>query len=295
MDQIQRFLFDDTNVRGELALLHESYSEVLRRHNYPAVVNRQLGEMLAAVALLTATVKLDGVLSLEIRGDGPVTLLMAESNPGAAEGAQRLRAIARFDEQAALPDEQATLSELVGDGHIVMTLDPREGQRYQGIVALEAERLAGCLEAYFERSEQLPTRLWLAASAEHAGGLLVQKLPDDARNLDPDAWNRINMLAETLRDEELLTLEPKETLFRLFHEETTRVFEPSRLVFGCTCSRERFAQALHRIGAQELRETVAEQGEIDTQCHFCNSRYVFSAAEVEALIDAPDAPSPTLH
>ncbi|WP_106478709.1 Hsp33 family molecular chaperone HslO [Phytohalomonas tamaricis] len=295
MDHIQRFLFDDTNVRGELTVLHESYKDVLVRHNYPDVVSRQLGELLAAVALLTATVKLDGVLSLEIRGNGPVSLLMAESNPGTGEEAQRLRAIARFDEHAALPDDKATLPELMGDGHIVITLDPSDGQRYQGIVALEAETLAGCLEAYFERSEQLPTRLWLASNGERAGGLLVQKLPDDASNLDPDAWNRINMLAETLSNDELLTLAPKETLFRLFHEETARVFEPAPLAFGCTCSRERFAQALHRIGAQELHEIVSEQGEIDTQCHFCNTRYVFSAAEVEALIDTPDAPSPTLH
>ncbi|MGJ8525405.1 33 kDa chaperonin [Halomonadaceae bacterium LMG 33818] len=299
-DGLQRFTFDDTRVRGELAQLDDTYQQVLSRHEYPAPVARLLGELLAASALLTETIKLNGILSLEVRGEGPVTLLMAESNPGSQGVAQRLRAIARYDEEKvtalqSASNEDPTFNSLFGNGQLVITLDPEEGQRYQGIVALDKPTLGQCLEDYFERSEQLPTRLWLASNGQRSAGLLVQKLPEDKTLSDQDAWNRIVMLSDTIKPEELLALTPKDILFRLFHEEKTRVYEPSALAFGCTCSRERFAQALHRLGANELRGIIKDEGEIDTQCHFCNTRYVFNAADVESLIENPDEPSPMLH
>ncbi|MCM2972948.1 Hsp33 family molecular chaperone HslO [Larsenimonas suaedae] len=294
MDHIQRFIFDNTDVRGEVVTLEDTFSNVIARHDYPAPIERQLGELLGAVALLTSTIKLDGVVSLEVRGSGPATLLMAESNPGLEGNAQTLRAIARFDEQAEL-SEAPSLAELVGEGHIVITLDPREGKRYQGIVQLEHDTLAECLETYFAQSEQLPTRLWLEADQARAGGILLQKLPEDGRTDDPDAWNRTVKLAETVKRDELLMLEPKELLYRLYHEETTRIFDPFPVEFGCTCSRERFASALLNLGEDELRATIEAQHQIDTQCHFCNTHYHFSAADVEQLIDAPDAPPPTVH
>ncbi|MCB8889505.1 Hsp33 family molecular chaperone HslO [Vreelandella malpeensis] len=289
-DQIQRFLFDQTNVRGEIVTLDTTYAEVLTRHGYPHAVNVLLGELLAAVALLTDTVKLDGTLSIEVRGRGDLSLLMAESNPGG-----ELRAIARLDEEGVLPAEDASFRELVGEGQIVITLDPKEGKRYQGIVALEHETLGACLEAYFSQSEQLPTRLWLAADGKKAGGLLLQRLPDASQNQDVDAWERSVHLAETIKQEELLGLEQREVLYRLYHEETVRVFDPKALRFGCTCSRERMTRALHTLGEAELKDILADQGEIDTQCHFCHTKYHYTAAEIEALIDNPDAPAPTIH
>ncbi|WP_110667773.1 Hsp33 family molecular chaperone HslO [Salinicola halophilus] len=288
-DQIQRFLFDDTNVRGEIVQLEQAYAEVLARHDYPEPIRLQLGELLSAVALLTETVKLDGTVSLEVRGKQGVDVLMAESNPGG-----ELRAIARFDESQVFADN-ANLRQLIGDGQIVITLDPKEGKRYQGIVAVEHESLAGCLEAYFAQSEQLATRLWLSADSERSAGLLLQQLPDDAANLDPDAWNRLTQLASTITDEELCTVAAEDMLYRLFHEETTRVFEPKALAFGCNCSRERFADALHTLGAEELRSILEQQQAVDTQCHFCHTRYHFSATDIEAIIESPQAPSPTVH
>lgn len=288
-DQIQRFLFDNTNVRGEIVTLERAFGEVLERHEYPPAVNQLLGELLAAVALLTDTVKLDGTLSIEVRGQGALALLMAESNPGG-----ELRAIARLAEDAAIPDEQAGFRELVGQGKIMITLDPADGHRYQGIVALEHDSLAGCLAAYFAQSEQLPTRLWLTADGRRAAGLLLQRLPDDARDQDADAWERAVYLADTVKDEELLGLDPLEVLRRLYHEETVRVFEPKALRFGCTCSRERIASGLLTLGAEELREVLVEQGGIDTQCHFCHSRYHFPPHEIEAMLGDESAP-PTLH
>lgn len=294
-DQLQRFVFDSTDVRGEIATLGDTYTQVLDRHTYPQPVARRLGELLAAASLLTATLKLDGTMGIEVRGDGPVSLLMAESNPGADDVAQQLRGIARFDEDAVLSDE-ASLTDLIGNGQIVITLDPREGQRYQGIVALAADTLSGCLEHYFQQSEQLPTRLWLAADGgSQAAGLLLQQLPQETHTEDRDAWGRLCMLADTVKEDELLGIAPVKLLFRLFHEEQTRVFDPSPVAFGCTCSHPRFAQALLGLGATELRDVLEEQGQIDTQCHFCNTQYHFSAAEIESLIESPDAPAPTLH
>ena len=289
-DQIQRFLFDQTNVRGEIVTLEQAYQEVLDRHAYPEAVNTLLGELLAAVALLTDTVKLDGTLSIEVRGQGVLSLLMAESNPGG-----ELRAIARVAEDAVLPEETASFRELVGGGQIVITLDPKEGNRYQGIVALDHDGLAECLEAYFSQSEQLPTRLWLAADGKRAGGLLLQRLPNESHHQDIDAWERSTHLAATIKRDELLGLEQRDVLYRLYHEETVRVFEPKALRFGCTCSRERMANALLTLGADELRDILAEQGAIDTQCHFCHSEYHYTAAEVETLLEDPAAPAPTIH
>jgi molecular chaperone Hsp33 len=289
-DQIQRFLFDNTNVRGELVTLEQAYAEVLDRHDYPPVVNRLLGELLAAVALLTDTVKLDGTLSIEVRGNGSLALLMAESNPGG-----ELRAIARLAEGAEAPADDTGFLELLGQGQIMITLDPREGKRYQGIVALDHDSLADCLAAYFAQSEQLPTRLWLAADGRRAGGLLLQRMPDESRNQDHDAWGRVVHLAATVRADELVGLPASELLKRLYHEETVRVFDPKALRFGCTCSRERIASALLTLGEAELREVLAEHGTIETQCHFCHTRYAFSDSEIEALLGASDASPPVLH
>lgn len=289
-DQIQRFLLDNTNVRGELVTLESAYAEVLRRHDYPPIVNRLLGELLAAVALLTDTVKLDGTLSIEVRGTGALSLLMAESNPGG-----ELRAIARLAEDMAPPADDLSFLELLGEGRIMITLDPRDGHRYQGVVALDHDSLAACLGAYFAQSEQLPTRLWLAADEMRAGGLLLQRLPDESRNQDADAWERSVLLADTVKEEELLTLQHDALLTRLYHEEVVRVFDPKALRFGCTCSRERIAGSLATLGEAELRQILAEHGSIDTQCHFCHSRYHFTAVDVEALLAGDDAAPPVLH
>jgi molecular chaperone Hsp33 len=289
-DRIQRFLFERTNVRGEIVTLEQAYAEVLSRHAYPPAVNRLLGELLCAVALLTDTVKLDGTLSIEVRGEGALSLLMAESNPGG-----ELRAIARLADTADLPDDDIGFRDLLGEGRIMITLDPTDGQRYQGIVALDQDSLAGCLADYFAQSEQLPTRLWLAADVVKADGLLLQRLPDASINQDDDAWGRAVLLADTLKAEELLGLDPLEVLRRLYHEEAVRVFDPKALRFGCTCSRERIGGSLLSLGATELHEILEEQGAIETQCHFCNTRHHFDPDEIEALLVSPDGLPPTRH
>lgn len=290
-DFIQRFLIENSPVRGEVVRLNDSFQEVLSKHDYPAPIQKQLGEMLAAVALLTATVKIDGILSLQARGAGDCSLLMAESNPGGD-----LRAIARWEGDIGEPEN---LQQLMGNGQLVITMEPKNGQRYQGIVSLEGETLAHCLEQYFAQSEQLPSRLWLSTNTEGdnsiASGFMLQALPSENSEQDIDAWERAVSLAETLKDEELNSLDFENLLHRLYHQEEVRIFEGSPLQFNCTCSEERVKKALVSVGKEELNQVIAERGNIESQCQFCNTLYRFNAADIDSLFNDPDAPAPVIH
>ncbi|WP_263144562.1 Hsp33 family molecular chaperone HslO [Pseudomonas sp. RIT-PI-AD] len=293
-DHTQRFLFDDTDVRGELVVLGESYGHVLAKHPYPEPVAQLLGEMLAAAALLVGTLKFDGLLILQARSAGAVPLLMVEC---ASDG--DVRGIARYHDEQITPG--AGLRQLMPEGVLTLTVEPRDGQRYQGIVGLEGETLAESLSVYFAHSEQLPTRFWLSADGRRARGLLVQALPAD-RLKDPEAraasWQHLTTLADTLTAEELLGLDNPTLLYRLYHEEAVRLFDPRPLRFRCSCSRERSAGALVSLGREDAERLVQEQhGEVVIDCQFCNQRYRFDAADVAQLFagGGSGAPSGTRH
>lgn len=277
-DHIQRILFDNIDVRGVVARLDESYQTLLSRADYPPLIQRVLGEMLAAVSLLSAHLKFEGRLMLQAQGEGNLRVLMAECSHH-----RDLRAIARYDGEL---DEQAGFNELLVNGRLAITIEPDQGSRYQGVVPLEQATLAGCLEDYFRQSEQLPTTIRLAANGERAGGLLVQVLPA-AGNGDED-WQRISLLAETLKSEELLELDNETMLYRLFHEEQCRLHAPEPVRFHCDCSRQRSAEALQLMSEAELLQLAAEQGGvIEVNCHFCNELYVFDTADIQALFRSP--------
>lgn len=277
-DQIQRILFDQIDVRGVVAGLEHSYQEVLARADYPQVLQRLLGEMLAAVSMLSSTLKFEGRLMLQAQGEGGVKLLMAECNHH-----QDLRAIARYDGEVA---DDLAFNELLVNGRIALTIEPENGQRYQGVVPLEHTTLAECLQAYFEQSEQLGTSIQLAADGKRAAGLLLQVLP--AEGTGDEDWQRISMLASTLKSSELLMLDNEELLYRLFHEETCRLFEPQALQFKCDCSRERSAEAMKLMELDELLEILSRQdGIIDVSCQFCNQQYNFDETDIRALFSAP--------
>ncbi|HRL93477.1 MAG TPA: Hsp33 family molecular chaperone HslO [Pseudomonas sp.] len=293
-DFSQRFLFDDSDVRGELVALHESYQHVLAKHDYPPAVAQLLGELMAAAALLVGTLKFDGLLVLQARSNGAVPLLMVECS-----SARELRGIARYE--SAQLGELATLSELMPDGVLAITVEPTQGQRYQGIVDLDGADLAACLTNYFQTSEQLATRFWLHADGRRARGLLLQQLPAD-RLLDADerqeSWLHLLTLANTLSAEELLALDNETLLHRLYHEEALRLFEPNALSFRCSCSRERSANALVSLGLEDAENLVAEQGgAVVIDCQFCNERYSFDAADVAQLFagGGSQAPADTRH
>lgn len=279
-DRKQRFLFPHTDLRGEIVRLEASLAPVLEARPYPMAVRGLLGEALAAAVLLAGTLKFRGRLSLQAQGDGPVTLLLAECNHDG-----NIRGLARWREEPE-PAEQPSLTEMLGEGIMAITIVPEQGRQYQGLVPLEDQSLATCLESYFRQSEQLPTRLWLASGNNRAAGMLLQSLPDQvaSREENRDIWQHLNVIADSLTMEELLDLDTTTVLRRLFHETPPRLPPPSEIHFHCTCSRDRTREVLLSLGADELRDMLEQQGEARITCDFCGSVEVFDAVDLAELI-----------
>jgi molecular chaperone Hsp33 len=272
-DSLHRFVFTESGVRGELVHLDATWRAVLERHDYPAPVRRLLGEAMAAAALLTATIKFAGSLIVQLQGEGPLHLLVVQCTSD-----RTLRGLARWRGEVG----DAPLPELIGRGRLAITIDPGEGaERYQGVVELGGRSLAEALENYFVRSEQLATRLWLAADDAQAAGLLLQNLPGESP--DEDAWDRVVHLGTTVTAGELLELSVHEALRRLFHEEDIRLFEPEPVAFRCGCSRGRIEAVLRGLGRAEVEDILREEGVIAVDCEFCNQHYEFDLVDTARL------------
>jgi len=272
-DILHRYLFDDADVRGELVQLQDSYQHVIGSHAYPPVLQTLLGELLAATSLLTATLKFSGDISVQLQGNGPVSLAVINGN-----NQQQLRGIARWDGELA---DDASLADLFGQGYMVITLTPDEGERYQGVVALDKPTLAACVEDYFNQSEQLPTAMWLFADGKQAAGMFLQILPSqEDHNAD---FEHLCQLTATIKAEELFTLEAQDVLHRLYHQEEVRLFDPIEVSFKCTCSRERSAAAIKTIDQAEVEAILAEDGKVEMGCEYCNAKYVFDAIDVATI------------
>ncbi|MBT6278159.1 MAG: Hsp33 family molecular chaperone HslO [Chromatiales bacterium] len=288
-DCIRRFIIDGSNVRGVRVHLQDVWQEMLARNPYPAPVATLLGEALAGASLLAATIKIDGSLTLQTSGDGPVTMVVVQ-----ATGARTVRGMASVRGELDALD----FASLVGTGHLAITIDPGTGKdRYQGIIALEGESLAAVVESYFETSEQLPTRLWLASDGDSAAGFLLQLLPSGDAEPDMESWEHCVTLAETLKGDELLGLDTETLLRRLFHAEPVRLFNEESMQFYCRCSRNRVSDMLRNMPCHELVADAQEQGgSLSVSCDFCNANYVFDVAQIEGLYAAPAAVSePTSH
>lgn len=276
-DSLQRFIFEHAPIRGELVQLAATWQAVTERHAYPAPLRQVLGELMAAGALLAATLKFEGTMILQLHGSGPVKLIVVECSSGHA-----MRATAKWDGD--IPE--GNLRTLLGNGRFAISLVPESGQQsYQGVVDLNADSIAAALEHYMATSEQIATRIWLASDDNRSAGLLLQKLPE-RESADDDAWPRAEHLASTVKPEELLGLEPQQLLHRLFHEEDLRVFEPRPVFFRCSCSRDRVVGMLRMLGRDEVRGVIAERGEVEVHCEFCNRRYAFDAVDSEAIFAA---------
>lgn len=287
-DSLQRFMFENAPIRGEIVHLDATWQAVLERRRYPPRVRDVLGELMAAAALLTSTLKFDGRLVMQVQGNGPVNLLVVECTSD-----RKMRAIAQW--QGEVPD--APLSQLVGDGRLAVTIDPQNGkERYQATVSLEGLTVAEAFENYFARSEQLATRLWLASDPQQAAGMLLQRLPDGAQS-DEDAWARAVHLGSTITREELLALPVREIIHRLYHEEDIRLFSRMPVSFRCSCSRERVEAVLRMLGRDEIHSILEEQGLVGVDCEFCGSRYEFDRIDAEQLFAALHSipATPTRH
>lgn len=278
-DTLHRFTFDHTPIRGNTVHLNQSFTVALQHHDYPYELRIALGELMAAGMLLTATLKMHGALVLQIQGRGPLKLLVVECSRKAGTDDLTLRATAKFSDDFA----GGSLQKMIGDGHFVITLDPKGGgQGYQGVVPLEGGSISEILENYMRRSEQIETSIWLACDGQSAAGMLLQKLPDQ-QETDPDAWNRTNLLADTVQNRELLQLSTAELLNRLFHEETVRLYEGQMVRFLCTCSRDNVSNMLRMMGREEIKSILEERGELEVHCDFCNQRYRFDQIDSEQL------------
>ncbi|HXV12445.1 MAG TPA: Hsp33 family molecular chaperone HslO [Burkholderiales bacterium] len=277
-DSVQRFLFERAPIRGEIAHLESAWQRVLERHDYPPPLRALLGELMAAAALLAATIKFEGSLIVQMQGDGPVSLLVAECDDAGA-----LRATAKWRGEL----EAGPLAEMLGEGRCAITLAAGPGgQSYQGIVGLEGGSVAAVLEHYLRRSEQIETRLWLAVEAERAAGLLLQKLPHPGEDED---WRRAQHLAGTLTAEELLGLPARALIRRLYAYEDVRLFDPRPLAFHCSCTRERVVAMLRMLGYDEVSSILAERGAVDVGCEFCGQSYRFDRWDAERVFTAAAA------
>jgi molecular chaperone Hsp33 len=302
-DQLHRFLMQHAPVRGELVCLEAAWQEIAGRHELPASVRDRLGELCVAGLMLSASLKFDGALVLQIQGDGPVALMVVE-----CESDGRLRATAKLREGQPCPDE-ASLNELVnrhGKGRFLVTLDPRktntQRQTYQGIVPFEGDTVAQVLESYMARSEQLPTRLWLSCDAQRAAGLMLQRLPEEggqktapdpasataaeqapAENPHDEAWQRMLYLADTVTGQELRELPVQQILHRLFWQEALHAFDARPVRFACSCSRQKVGDMLRMLGQEEIESVLSEQGSVSVRCDYCNTNWAFDAVDCAAL------------
>jgi len=292
-DNLQRFIFDNAPVRGEWVHLSESWQHVIQRREYPPAIRDLLGEMMAAAALLTATVKIKGRLVLQIKSAGPVSLMMVECT-----SENTLRAFAQWDGHIA---DDASLVEITGEGALAITIDVEGSkQPYQGVVSLQGDSISSVLETYFKQSEQLETRIWLAADENVVSGLFLQQLPSktEDKELDGEHWSRLSQLAATVTTTELLALGAGTLLHRLFHEEECRLLSLTELNFACACSRERVSETISLLGKDDAFNLLEEQGEIEVACEFCNEHYHFNkvdVADVFSISSLAEPESKTLH
>ena len=298
-DTLQRFLFENTPVRGNLVNLTNTFHLALDKQHLPKGLRCALGELMAASALLTATLKMNGSLVLQIQSKGILKLLVVECNSEFG-----IRATAKWNGD--VRDDQ-NLFDLIEHGQFVITLDPKDGgQTYQGIVPLEGNNLSTILENYMLRSEQIDTRIWLSCDGNTAAGMLLQKLPDtmnqatqteESANEFLETWNRVGHLAGTITDDELLYLPIETILKRLFHEEDVRLFEASNTKFFCSCTRASVASMLRMLGNDEISSILEEQGKIEVNCDFCNTHYSFDKVDAAQLLksEVDTKASPEIH
>jgi molecular chaperone Hsp33 len=309
-DEVRRFIVENRPVRGHWVRLEGAWRELRAHRDYPEPVRELLGQAVAASVLLAATLKFHGQLTLQLQGNGAVSLLVAQCTHD-----YRLRAVARFDDDAvaALSVNGAfgktgdagdgVFRRLVGtEGRIAVTVEADErNTRYQGIVPLTGDSLAGSLEAYFARSEQLPTRVLLAADGERGAGVLVQKLPEDAATDEDqmrEIWEQAERGIEQLSPDDLLQCPVEELLGRGFSAQDMRLFRGAPVQFECRCSHGRVTSLLKALGPEEVRDVLKEQGSVTVTCEFCHRPYRFDAGDVEALFEdgaAPGGNSSTIH
>jgi len=279
---LNRYLFTDAHARGELVQLSSSFESIIKNHNYPVGVEKLLGELLCATCLLTATLKFEGDITVQLQGDGPVGYMSVSGN-----NKQQMRGIAKMAEETSAD----TLQTLIGKGTMIITIRPTAGEAYQGVVALDEESLADCLAHYFDVSEQIPTKIWLFCDTEQqlAAGALVQLLPDgdgstENKEQQQSDFEHLCQLTNTIKSEEVFSLEAEALLYRLYHQEQVNIFEPQIVSYLCGCSADKCLSAISQIEPSEIKAILAEQGKISMTCDYCITTYDFDELSLKSFI-----------
>ena len=282
-DTLHSFQLENLHVRGEWVSLHKSWQEIQKTADYPAPVRHVLGEALVAISLLANSLKFDGSMVMQIRGTYPLTMLVVQATSGGA-----IRGLATWEGEIAA---DASFADLFGDatGTMVISVETKShGERYQSLVSLEGNSLSECITQYFAQSEQLNTRLWMAVDDQFAAGLMLQSLPEENTELQSEGWNRATILADTVRDVELLELGVQELLYRLYHEEDLRLYDAKSLRFECSCSQEKVENTILTVGKAEAELLIKERGNIEIVCDFCNTKYILDSIDVTRLFNPAD-------
>nr|WP_194362672.1 Hsp33 family molecular chaperone HslO [Neptunicella marina] len=278
MDQLHRYLFRDADVRGELVQLQQSFDEMIKDHDYPQIIKQLLGELVAATTLMTATLKFEGDIAVQLQSEGQIKYVVVNGTEK-----QKVRGIARWDGEIT----ETAFDKLFANGILVITITPKQGERYQGIVALDKSTLAECLEAYFQQSEQLPTKVVLhtqiTQNSVFAGGMLLQALPASDKDQQLLQFEHLSQLTDTISAQELAELSAEDVLYRLYHQEDVELYPAQDVEYNCGCSKQRSANALTSVDKSELLDIVATQGAVVMNCQYCNARYEFDAVDIEAI------------
>lgn len=272
-DTLRRFIFEESGVRGEWVCLEHSWQAAKEHQTGNAQAYELLGQALAAAVLLSATVKFKGSLIIQAQGNGPLPMLVAQSTQD-----RNIRGLVRCSEDV----PGGNLTDIFGDGYLVITIESEHAEPYQGIAPLLGKNFAEAIQTYFTQSEQLPTRIWLFADQQRAAGLFLQQLPTQQN--DQQDWERIILLANTVTQAEMLSLSAEEILYRLFNEDKVRVFDPEAVNFSCNCSNPKIEQTLYSLGRSELEGILAEQEKIEVVCEFCSHKYTFDRVDVERIL-----------
>tara|TARA_B110000211_G_scaffold85090_1_gene99782 strand:+ start:41706 stop:42563 length:858 start_codon:yes stop_codon:yes gene_type:complete len=278
-DILNRYLFDNLHARGELVNLSQTFQEIVAPHNYPSGIKNLLGELVAATCLLTATLKFEGEIAVQLQGDGPIGYMAVNGN-----NLQEMRGIARMSSET----DATSLQDLIGKGNMVITIRPKNGEPYQGVVALEEETLAECLAHYFEVSEQIPTKIWLFTdeNTSQIAGTLIQLLPDAGDKAQQEAdFDHLCQLTNTIKSDEIFSVDSQELLYRLYHQEEVRLFEPQAISYKCSCSEEKCLNAISQIEPSELDNIIVEQGSVSMTCDYCLTTYQFKRPQLEQFIN----------
>lgn len=274
-DTLQRFIFEHASIRGEIVHIEKTYQTLMSQRNYPPMVKHLLGEAVVSCLLLASSIKFEGSLNLQFQGDERLPLLLVQ-----CDHELNVRAYAKYAEHLEIKDYASAFLE----GQMALVINQyNQTQVYQSVVPIESTSMADNLMAYFAQSEQIATKVWLAVDDEKAAGMLLQLMPGQESLQREQFWEFAVHLGQTVKEEELLTLDNEVLLHRLYHETELRLFEPRATRFKCRCSREKMEQVIISLGEKEALDIIKEQNQVEVNCDFCNTNYAFDAIDVTLL------------